>query len=366
MPISANRAIFPTAVPPSLLALLPEDLLARFPGLEPSEARRLLSIIHRTGKLPQSTPAGVRREHFFQIRDAIPLQVLQSISRRASSIDPFVKYAFETHDGAIVESVRIPLEKPNRFVVCVSSQTGCSMGCTFCATGRLGAGRNLDAWEIVDQVRQVRDDLPVPGRVHGVVFQGMGEPLANVEEVIRSVLVMTDPSLQSIDGRAITVSTAGLLRPLPRLLGALPRTRLGISIGHGDSVRRRELMPVEAANPLRDVLEIAADHARENRIATMLSYTLLRGVNDGERDADAFGELLVRYTQRAGLPPRVSLIPYNPIGPGDPFATSEPDQAEKFRQRLRVLGVPVVRRYSGGADVGAACGQLGMELTRSR
>jgi 23S rRNA (adenine2503-C2)-methyltransferase len=354
--------MFPFAVnDASLLSVLPEDLLARFPDLEPPEARRLLSVIHRTGKVPPHAPAGVRRDPFQRIRDSVPLLTLEPVTRRPSALDPFVKYAFRTADDRVVEAVRIPLERPGRFVVCVSSQTGCSLGCAFCATARLGAGRNLAAWEIVDQVRQVRDDLPVPGRVHGVVFQGMGEPLANVDTVIQAVRVMTDPSLQSIDGRAITVSTAGLLKPLPRLFETLPRVRIGVSIGHADPEKRRALMPVEGANPLRQVLDIAADHARSTRIATMLSYTLLRDVNDGEQDAEAFLPLLDRYVKRAGLAPRVSLIPYNPIGPSDPFLPSEPDQAEKFRMRLSTMAVPVVRRYSGGADVGAACGQLGME-----
>ncbi|MFW5739194.1 MAG: radical SAM protein [Myxococcota bacterium] len=349
---------------PSLLAVLPEELVARIPALEPPEARRLLSIVHRTGRVPSTTPAGIRRDPFHQVCDSLTLQTLVPVSRRPSKLDPFVKYAFKTPDDATVEAVRIPLERPNRFVVCVSSQTGCALRCAFCATGRLGKGRNLLAWEIVDQVRQVRDDLPTQGRVHGVVFQGMGEPLANVDAVAQSIRVMTDPSLQSIDGRAITVSTAGLVRPLPKLLAAVPRIRLGVSIGHADPSRRVALMPIEASNPLADVLDIAAEHARTTHIATMLAYTLLDGINDAESDAAALAELLRRYVQRAGMAPRVSLIAYNPIGSDDPLAPSSPAQAERFRQRLRQEGVPVVRRYSGGADVGAACGQLGMELSR--
>ncbi len=348
----------------SLLSVLPEQLVEHVPTMDLHEARRLLSLAHRHGQLPAVTPAGVRRSAFFDLRDSVPIQTLEVISRRPSAIDPFVKYAFRTHDNAILEAVRIPLEKDNRYVVCVSSQTGCSLACAFCATGRIGAGRNLEPWEIVDQVRQVRKDLPAGARVHGVVFQGMGEPLANVKSVIQSIRVLTDPSLQSIDGRAITVSTAGLIRPLPQLLNTLPRTRLGVSIGHADPARRLQLMPVQSSNPLEQVVAIAADHARATGIATMLSYTLLRGINDGDDDAQAFAFLAQQYQQRAGLPPRISLIAYNPIGQQDPFSHSEPDVAERFRQRLRQIRVPVVRRYSGGSDVGAACGQLGMDLAR--
>ena len=346
---------------PSLLSVLPEDLITRFPSLEMSEARRLLSIVHRTGSLPPHAPAGIRRDSFQRVRDAVPMHQLERVTRRPSALDPFIKYGFRTLDGLLVETVRIPLEKPGRFVVCVSSQTGCALGCAFCATARLGTGRNLAAWEIVDQVRQVRDDLATDGRVHGVVFQGMGEPLANVSAVVQAIRVMTDPSLQAIDGRAITVSSAGLIKPLPVLLQALPRTRIGISIGHADPIKRRALMPVEVANPLHNVLAIVAQHAKTTRIATMLSYTLLREINDHESDADAFLALVDAYVQQAGMAPRISLIAYNPIGPSDPFVPSEPEQAERFRERLASHGIPVVRRYSGGADVGAACGQLGLE-----
>ncbi|MCL2823072.1 MAG: radical SAM protein [Polyangiaceae bacterium] len=350
---------------PTLLSITPNDLTDIFPSIDPQEARRILSIIHRTGCLPNHAPAGVRRDSFAIIAREIPLRKLKIVQRIPSSIDPFVKYAFQTDDNRIVESVRIPLEKPGRFVVCVSSQTGCAMGCAFCATARLGAGRNLDTWEIVDQIVQIRHELPSPGRIHGVVFQGMGEPLANARAVIQTIRVLTDSSLQSIDGRAITVSTAGMLNPLNLILDTLPKTRVGISIGHADPARRRVLMPIEASNPIASVLDAAADHAKVSRIATMLSYTLLGGVNDSDDDADCFMSLLSRYVKRADMAPRVSLIAYNSIGTSDPFVASSPERADMFRKRLGSMSIPVVRRYSGGSDVAAACGQLGMSLAKA-
>lgn len=346
----------------SLLSMVPEDLVMRYDGVDPKEARRLLSTVHRTGSVPTRCPSGVRRSSFDRIVSDIHMRVLRRESCCPSSCDPFVKYGFRTCDGRLVETVRIPLAMPGRFVVCVSTQTGCAMGCAFCATARLGTGRNLAAWEIVDQVRQVRGELPAGGRVHGVVFQGMGEPLANAASVIRSVRVLTDSSLQSVDGRAITVSSCGLLNPLPRILEALPKTRLGISIGHAQPERRVKYMPVEASNPLSSVLDIAADHSRVTGIATMLSYTMLGGENDSECDADALLGLAHRYAKRAGMPPRVSLIAYNSIGADGPFVPSTPDRVQMFRHRLGSVGIPVVRRYSGGADVCAACGQLGMQM----
>src|SRR5262249_23282932 len=127
-----------------------------------------------------------------------------------SAVDPFVKYALRTADGRVVETVRIPLERAGRFSVCVSSQIGCALPRRVCATGRLGMGGNVGAWEIVEQVRIVRRGLPAGARVHGVVFQGMGEPLANLDRVLDAIAVMTDPSALAIDARAITVCTSGL------------------------------------------------------------------------------------------------------------------------------------------------------------
>jgi 23S rRNA (adenine2503-C2)-methyltransferase len=349
----------------NLLSILPDELVSRIPELTLPEARRLLSIVHRRGDLPTVTPSGVRRAPFLSVRDCFHVDRLLLVQRCPSRLDPFVKYAFRAPDRAIIEAVRIPLERPHRFVACVSSQVGCALGCAFCATGRLGFARSLHAWEIVDQVRLVRDELPEAGRIHGVVFQGMGEPLANVDAVIRSIRVMTDPSMLAIDGRAITVCTAGVRSAIPRLLSALPAVRLGISIGSAIAEKRAALMPIEKRSPLRQVLDLAADHARETRIAPMLAYTLLAGVNDGPDDLEAMKALVAAFVARAQMAPRISLIAYNSIGPADVFAASPPDRSDWFRRALGSTGVPVVRRYSGGADVGAACGQLGMQLRGS-
>lgn len=348
--------------PPSILSVLPDELVTLSPGITLPEARRILSLAHRTGRLPPVTPAGIRRAPYLAVRSSFDVATLPIIDRRASALDPFVKYALRAADGAIVEAVRIPLERPGRFVACVSSQVGCAIGCAFCATGRMGLARNLRAWEIVEQVRQLRDELPHKGRMHGVVFQGMGEPLANVEEVIRSVRVMSDPSLLAIDARAITVCTSGHGRGLKTLIAELPNVRLGISIGSALPAVRAKLIPLEHAYPLRDILQVAAAHARATRIAPMLAYTLLAGINDRDADIEALADLARGFADDAGIPPRVSLIAYNRIGEHDPFAPSPPERVEAVRRVVGALGIPVVRRYSGGSDVGAACGQLGMEL----
>lgn len=342
--------------------MLPEDLVRASPTLTESEARKVLSLAHRHGSLPAVTPAGLRRGPYLATRAAFDVSHLTLAARRPSAIDPFVKYAFYAADGAIVEAVRIPLEKQGRFVACVSSQIGCGIGCTFCATGRLGLGRNLQAWEIVDQVGQIKKELPVGSRMHGVVYQGMGEPLANVREVVQSVRVLSDPSMLAIDARAITVCTSGLLPGMKTLFAELPNVRIGISIGSAIPEKRRKLIPIEKQHPLEEVLALAAEQARSTRIAPMLAFTLLGGVNDGDDDIAALQAMAIRFRAEANLAPRISLIAYNPIGSGDPFVPASAERAEEVRKALGSVGVPVVRRYSGGADVAAACGQLGMEL----
>ena len=284
--------------------------------------------------------------------------VLRVVAREASSIDPFVKYVLECEDGARIEAVRIPLEKPGRFVVCVSSQVGCAIGCAFCATGRLGLARNLEAWEIVEQVRLVRRDLPEGGRVHGVVFQGMGEPLANVDRVIDAIHVLHDPCGQAIDQRAITVCTVGVPSGIRKLARSGLRVRLGVSIASARPSVRRSLVPVERSNPLEEVLDAAAEFVAATGDAPMFAVTILAGVNTSDDEADAFASMVQAFRARTGVSPRVSIVPYNSIGEDDPFTRAGDAESRHFRDRLSAIGVPVVLRYSGGGDVGAACGQL--------
>jgi 23S rRNA (adenine2503-C2)-methyltransferase len=281
---------------------------------------------------------------------------LEVESEQASQLDPFVKYALRTADGELVETVRIPLEREGRYSVCVSSQVGCALGCVFCATGRMGLRRNLETWEIVEQVRVVRRRLS-RGRIHGVVFQGMGEPMANIDRVLAAIEVMSDPSALAIDARAMTVCTSGLPSGIRRLARDAPRVRLGLSIGSALADTRRRLMPIEGSHSLDEVMDAAAEHALATGLAPMWAVTLLAGVNDGVEHAQALAERVDAFRQRTGKSPRLSIIPYNSIG-GVEFARASDDCERAFRDALRERGVFSHKRYSGGSDVAAACGQL--------
>ena len=334
--------------------MTPERLTAAVPAITLAEARKLVAQVHR-GE-PVAPTSAIRRIAADAVRAAGTVPALEVIAETASQIDPFVKYLLAAPDGARFEAVRIPLEDPLRFSVCVSSQVGCALGCAFCATGRLGLTRNLAAWEIIEQVRVVRARLP-RGRVHGVVFQGMGEPLANLDEVLAAIDVLQEPSALGIDARAITVCTAGLPVGIRRLAKEAPNVRLGLSIHTAIAERRKSLMPIARAHSIDEVLAAAADHARETGLSPMWALTLLAGVNDSDDDAHAIAERARAFEAETGRRPRLSIIAYNAIGAGDPFERSPREAA--FRA---ALGMASHRRYSGGSDVGAACGQLANTL----
>ncbi len=348
----------------ALQAVTPDELVFAC-GISAPEARKVVSAVHRgrwvSGDAEEVRPRpipGVRRASMDAVHACGRLESLETCATERSGLDPFVKLALATLDGHRIETVRIPLERAGRFSVCVSSQVGCALGCVFCATGRLGLGRNLASWEIVEQVRAVRQTLRAGERVHGIVFQGMGEPLANLDGVLRAVRVMSDPCALAIDARAITVCTSGLPQGILRLAREAPRVRVAISVGSARPQVRRALMPIEERYPFGQVLLAVEEHARITGLAPLWALTLLAGVNDTVEDADALVEVALRFAARTGIRPRVSVIPYNSIDvPGrDPFHRGD---VERFRAALSARGLPAHLRYSGGSDVNAACGQLG-------
>jgi 23S rRNA (adenine2503-C2)-methyltransferase len=352
--------------PIALQAVSPDDL-ARALACEVGEARKIVSAVHRRLWPRESIPQ-VRRATMDAVRAAGHVPELRVVAEQASRVDPFVKYVVKrAEDGddaeATFETVRIPLERAGRFSVCVSSQVGCALACAFCATGRLGLRRNLETWEIVEQVRVVKRGIDAAklGRVHGVVFQGMGEPMANLDRVLDAIAVMSDPSALAIDARAITVCTSGLPAGIRRLAREAPKVRLGVSIGSARRDVRRRLMPIEKAHALGEVIDACVEHARATGLAPMWAVTPLAGVNDSVEDARALADLARDFAARAGVRPRISVIPFNAIGPdadGVAFARSSDGAHETFRGAMADGGFPTHRRYSGGGDVAAACGQL--------
>jgi 23S rRNA (adenine2503-C2)-methyltransferase len=347
-------------MPIALQGLTPEELVACVPGVLLAEARRILAAVFRGESVAEPNSA-VRRSARQAVLAAGHVPTLRAVERVQSDYDGFRKLVLETGDARWIETVVIPLERPGRRSVCVSSQVGCALGCTFCATGRLGLGRNLEAWEIVEQVRLARATLDAPGeRVHGVVFQGMGEPLSNLERVLAAVRVLTDPCALAIDARRITISTVGLPAGIRRLAREQPRVRLAWSIGSALPGARARLMPIDTAHPLEEAYAACVEHAQSTGNSPLWAVTLLAGVNDLPEHARALAALARRFAADVGRPPRISIIPYNRIDRdgADPFRRASEAAESSFREHVHAAGVFTKKRYSGGGDVAAACGQL--------
>jgi len=226
------------------------------------------------------------------------------------------------------------------------------MGCVFCATARMPRRRNLETWEMIDQLVHARELAGAQGRrVTGAVFMGMGEPFLNYDRVMAAAELLRCPYGGAIAGPAITVSTVGLVAEIDRFTAEKRRFRLSISLGAATDDKRGYLVPVAGRTPVAEVMAAARRHALDRRERVMLSYVCISGVNVSEEDARALGELI------GDTPVRLDLIDVtDPTGrfhpPGD-------DERRTFRNALtRHVGQPVVRRYSGGKEIGAACGTL--------
>lgn len=318
-------------------------------GATEKEARRIWAAavkrrlpVEELVALPQ-----VRRVVLDRVRERCVTPRLSVVTRRTDPADGFTKYLFALHDGRRVEAVRIPIFDTH-YVVCVSSQVGCALACDFCATGRMGFARNLAPWEIVEQVFAIRDEADRP--VRGVVFMGMGEPFLNYRSVIAAAQILAHPAGGAIDGKAITISTAGWVPMIRRYTAEGHPYRLAVSLTSAIPEKRAQVMPVENRWPLSELIAAVREHATARRTRAMLAYVVIEGFNTGYEDAVALKELV------GDLPVKIDLIDVN-----DATGRYRPpgrEELERFRDHLQILGCPVVRRYSGGKSIEGACGML--------
>ena len=308
---------------------------------EPSfRARQVWSWTARgAGSYDEMTdvPARLRAE----LTERIPFSTLD-VDHQARSDDGTVKALFRTVDGSPVEAVLMRY-RDGRRSVCVSSQSGCPLTCTFCATGQMNFRRNLSASEILDQALHFRRLEPIDH----VVFMGMGEPMLNVDEVIAAARRLPD---LGVTLRRTTVSTVGWLPGLRRFVDEVEEpVRLALSLHAAEPALRSQLMPVNDRYPLADVLAECRRYFELRRRKVFVEYVLLAGVNDRVEQAQALAELLDPKVFK------VNLIPYNPTGA---FAGSSPKAIAAFESELRRSGIPTTVRLTRGRDIAAACGQL--------
>lgn len=274
-----------------------------------------------------------------------------SIADKLLSTDGTVKFAFRLTDGHLIEAVSIPMEtgKPT---FCISSQVGCAMGCSFCATASLGFKRNLDPGEIVGQVLVLKQHAGLGEKAAlNIVFMGMGEPLMNTENVLKAIRILTHEKAGNISHSRITVSTCGITPGINRLATESRLPLIALSLNAADQETREEIMPVTRKYPLREVLDALKQIPLARRERLTMEYVLLKGINDRLEDARKLVRLL------DGLKYKVNLIPFNPY-PGSPFQAPEPESVHQFTELLAAKHVTAMVRKSRGQDIQGACGQL--------
>jgi 23S rRNA (adenine2503-C2)-methyltransferase len=268
-----------------------------------------------------------------------------------ASADGTKKYLFRLSDGSAVESVLIPDEGRN--TLCISSQVGCAMGCSFCLTGTFGLSRNLTTAEIVNQVCAVKRDDPV----RNIVFMGMGEPLANLAAVIPAVKILTDPDGFQFSNRKVTVSTSGLV-PQMAELGKAVTVNLALSLNATTDEVRSQIMPVNRKYPLKELLAACKAFPLPSRRWITVEYVLIRDLNDTLDDAKRLVRLISNF------PSKVNLIPFNEHE-GAGFRSPTQETIDRFHKYLLDKNVTVITRSSRGSDISAACGQLKGRLDKA-
>jgi 23S rRNA (adenine2503-C2)-methyltransferase len=273
----------------------------------------------------------------------------------ARSDDGTVKGLLRAGDGALVEAVTIPEE--DRVTLCISTQVGCPLGCSFCATGFLGFGRNLRTSEIVDQLCRMREVLPEGERITNVVFMGMGEPLLNLPRVVEAIRILLHPKAFALAPRRVTVSTVGIVPKIPSLLEQVP-VNLAVSLHATTDEVRDRLVPVNRRFPLAELLgTLRRLPTLSRRHPVFFEYTLIEGVNDAPEDARRLVSLL------RGIPSKVNLIPMNTHVDSD-LQPPPSEVAGRFMGELVRGGITTTLRRSRGSDIDAACGQLAMRGCR--
>ena len=353
--IQTDRKVAFNAKAINLLGLDRAGLEAFFEtiGEKKFRASQLMKWIHQLGVVDfreMNNLSKDLREQLAEISCISNLEVAQDLLSK----DGTRKWLLRLHDGNHIEAVFIP--EDDRGTLCVSSQVGCALDCSFCSTGRQGFNRNLSSAEIISQVwlaSQLLDEEKKPGRkITNVVMMGMGEPLLNFDNLVIAVRIMMDDFAYGLSKRRVTVSTAGVIPAMDRL-GDILDMRLAVSLHASNDALRDELVPVNKKYPLKELMSACRRFIdkQNSRSRITFEYVLLEGVNDKPEHARELVKLL------KGIPTLMNLIPFNPFQ-GSGYRTSSKQVVSRFSEILHNAGMTTVVRKTRGDDIDAACGQL--------
>ena len=308
------------------------------------KANQLASWIYDKGSTDFSQMTDLSKSLREKLSSIACIDTIRLIKAQTSELDFSKKFLFELRDGERIEAVL--MWEDDRTTICVSTQVGCPLGCTFCATGKMGFKRNLTPGEIVDQILALKDHRPTH-----VVLMGMGEPLLNYENTIKALKIVNSELGLSFAGKRITLSTVGIPNMIRKLADLTWRIRLAISLNAPNDQKRSQLMPINKKYPLNTLLEAVKYYAKKKKLRLTFEYVLIKDFNDSEEDALELSKLV------RGIPCKINLIPYNSV-PDLPFEKPSEEKITAFRNYLYPRCPAVTLRKSKGEDIQAACGQL--------
>ncbi len=347
-----------TAAPPSpinLFGLDREELRARFAemGEKPWRADQVMQWIYRRGKDSFDDMSNLSKELRVRLKDHFVIRTPELVTEQVSQ-DGTRKWVLRLDGGNAIETVYIP--EADRATLCISSQVGCAMDCSFCSTGQQGLNRNMTTAEIIAQVwfagRTLGGDFQNERVISNIVLMGMGEPLANYNAVIPAIRILLDDFGFGLSKRRVTVSTSGLVPFMDRLHDDVD-TALAVSLHAPNDALRNELVPINRKYPIAELLDACRRYVagKDRKTHIVYEYVMLDGVNDKPEHARQLAKLL------GGMPAKVNLIPFNPF-PGAPYQRSKPEVIAAFLKILRDRKVFATTRKTRGDDIDAACGQL--------
>lgn len=332
----------------SFFGLSLSDLEARLAGLgkEAYRAQQLVKWVYREGVFDFEQMSNLSKTFRAELPQIFDLTLPKIVSELKSK-DSTRKFLFDVGEGKTVEAVTIPSE--GRLTLCLSSEVGCNMACSFCFTGKQKLKRRLRADEIVGQFMAVKSRLDPDERLTNIVFMGMGEPLDNSDAVFKAIEIFHSPWGLNLSRRKITVSTSGLVDQIP--LVTQSGARLAVSLNAVTDELRDRIMPINRKWPLKKLLDACVKHCEETGDRVTMEYVLLKGVTDSVEDARRLHQLTKR------VPCKINIIPFNEH-PDSEFQRPEESQIQAFQAELMKRGAHVLRRKTMGRDIFAACGQL--------
>lgn len=316
-------------------------------GKEKYRAKQILKWLYRTGVASFEEMTTLARDFRTKIAEIACIDLPRQVKTQ-SSVDGTKKVLFRLQDGLLIESVLIPGK--NHWTACLSTQAGCGMGCAFCLTGRGGLKRNLRPSEITGQLTDLMFHTPEGERIGSIVLMGMGEPLANYDNTVKAIRLMTSDDGPGYSNRKVTLSTCGLA-PMIRRLGRDICINLAVSLNAPDDETRSRLMPVNRKYPLDELLAACRDYPMPGRRMLTFEYILIDGVNVSPGHAEKLSRLL------KGVRCKLNLIAFNEL-PGSPLKTPSPETIKAFQEVLIRNHYTAILRASKGSDILAACGQL--------